>query len=397
MRILIAHVRYRQRGGEDAIVDTEAALLHEAGHDVALLDPSSSAFDALAFGTRLRIGLSAGDHPYGRALIREAVDVHRPDVVHFHNLYPLLGPGALDEATQRGCGTVQTMHNYRLTCVAGTHFRSGNTCEECSALRHGAGVRNACYRGSSIQSLVMARGLSRQWRLAAEGQAPDILICLTDFMRDRLTRAGIRADMLMLKPNSVAGPSVRKGYAERAGVVFVGRLSPEKGIRELVCRWPVNGPSLSVIGTGPLEAELRTIAGENVLIVGAAQPSDVREALSRARVGLISSTCAEGLPTVALECFAEGTPVVGFNHGGVGSLLAQQGPGMAVEFLDWVGLIGAALRWSSMSQTEWDRRSEAAAAAHKTRYTDSMNLSALGSIYAAALERRSERHARNVL
>jgi len=318
MRILIAHVRYRQRGGEDVVVDTEAALLRAAGHDVAVLDLRSEAFDVLPLLTKLQIGLGAGDHSYGRDLVRKAILAYRPDVVHFHNLYPLLGPGAIDEAVCLGCGTVQTLHNYRLSCIAGTHFRDGSVCEKCLPVHHGQGIRHACYRSSVLQSLALAGGVSRQWRLARSGRAPHVLLCLTEFMRGRLIDAGLPGQMLIVRPNGVPGSSSCTPYERRSGVIFVGRLSPEKGILQLVDGWDESLPALRVIGDGPLRDDIvvRCERKANVTYLGHLSPARVREELGAARVTALPSVSYEGgLPLVILESFAEGTPVVGFDHG----------------------------------------------------------------------------------
>ena len=94
MRILIAHVRYRQAGGEDAVFATETALLRKAGEEVAVLDFSGEHFDQLRATTKVAIAANYSDHAFGRRLMAEAVERFRPDVVHFHNVYPILGPGS---------------------------------------------------------------------------------------------------------------------------------------------------------------------------------------------------------------------------------------------------------------------------------------------------------------
>lgn len=390
MRILIAHVRYRQRGGEDVVVDTEAALLRAAGHDVAVLDPSSQSFDWLPLATKLQIGLSAGDHRYGRRLVREAILAHRPDVVHFHNLYPLLGPGAIAEAASLGCATVQTLHNYRLSCLAGTHFRNGVTCEQCAPGCRGCGVAHGCYRQSRVQSWSMAGALDVQWAYLATHGLPHVEVCLTEYMHGWLLGLGARAETLVIKPNSVRPTACRMPFADRSGAVFVGRLSVEKGIQRLVDAWPADAPILKVIGGGPLEAVLHKSRCNNVVMTGPLSADDVRRELASASVCVIPSMCAEGLPTVALESFAEGTPVVGFDFGAVGSVIREQGAGMSVPFLDWDALVDVARHWCNASAGAWNERSDAALEVYRARFSHEANVSALSALYHEALRRGSQ-------
>lgn len=387
MRILIAHVRYRQRGGEDVVVETEAALLRDAGHDVELLDPSSEEFDSLPFATKLQIGMSAGDHRYGHGLMRQAILAHRPDVVHFHNLYPLLGPGAIAEAARLGCATVQTLHNYRLSCVAGTHFRDGAVCEECSPGRHWHGIRHACYRSSVLQSAAMARSVSTQWQLAHGARAPHVLLCLTEFMRSRLIDAGVPGDALIVKPNGVPGSTRRVPYKDRSGVVFVGRLSAEKGILPLLEGWEEAYPHLTIAGTGPLEEQIRRIVAHrsNVSCVGALGHDEVRAEIASSRAMVLPSVCYEGgLPLVALEALAEGTPVVGFAYGASLSL-EDAGEGLLVELGGFDSLRQTASMVAHADEAAWGTLSRRCGEEHAERYELSRSLLGLESAYATAV------------
>lgn len=390
MRILIAHVHYRQRGGEDVVVDTEAALLRAAGHDVAVLDPSSETFDSLPLATKLQIGLSGGDHRYGRSLVRQAIEAHRPDIVHFHNLYPLLGPGAIEEASRLGCATVQTLHNYRLSCIAGTHFRDGAVCEECSHGRHAHGIHYGCYRSSVLQSAAMARSVSRQWQLASSGRVPHLLLCLTEFMRERHVDGGICGDALMVKPNGVQGSTRKVPFARRSGVVFVGRLSVEKGILQLLEGWGDSLPLLTIVGAGPLEDQVRRIAvaRSNIVCTGALGGFEVRARVASSLVVLLPSLCYEGLPLVALEALAEGTPIVGFAHGASMSFVDDRKESF-VDLGDFDSLQQVAAGLAGADQVTWTAESRACVEMHAQRYDTSRSLAGLERAYDVAIARAS--------
>lgn len=389
MRILIAHVRYRQRGGEDVVVDTEASLLRDAGHKVVVLDPSSKAFDSLSMVEKLQIGLSAGDHRYGRRLIREAIANHDPDVVHFHNLYPLLGPGAISEAARLGCATVQTLHNYRSSCIAGTHFRGGAVCEECSFGHHGHGIRHTCYRSSVLQSLAMARGVSRQWRFAQGGRAPHVLLCLTEFMRGRLVDGGLPEQMLIVKPNGVPGSSSCVPYERRSGVIFVGRLSPEKGVVQLVEGWEDGFPHLTVVGSGPLGDQVGRIAASrsNVSCVGTLGQGEVRARIASSCAMILPSRWYEGgLPLVALEALAEGTPVAAFALGA--SLgLSEVDDRLLVSAGRFDSLRSRVAGLSETDEATWNTLSGRCMQVHADRYSPTASLQGLERAYATAIRR----------
>jgi len=391
MKVLIAHIAYEQRGGEDVVVETEARLLREAGHDVSLLVVSSSRFRDLSRFEQTRIALRMDDHTYGRALIRAAIEEHRPEIVHFHNLYPLLGPGAIAEAASLGCATVQTFHNYRLSCIAGTHFRNGEVCERCRPGHHGAGVARGCYRGSRMQSLAMACGVTQQWRCLIKEGLPHVALCLTDFMRDRLIGLSAPGDALVVKPNSVEVGG-RAGWDNRAGVVFVGRLSEEKGIAELLDRWTRDMPELRVIGDGPLYHLVRQRCDErpNVRLVGRLDAEGVRKEIACARALVFPSRCWEGLPLVVLEALAEGTPVVAFALGAM-TLLEQVSPELLVSYeLGAAALGGAAARVCLLPGTRWAELSSRVVGLHEVAYSHEASIGALEAVYAGLVFRGAD-------
>jgi glycosyltransferase involved in cell wall biosynthesis len=385
MRVLVCHVRYRERGGEDAVFETEMGILRDAGVDVETLDLRSADLDGVPVTQRVRIALGYPDHHWGRALVAEAVERSRPDVVHFHNVYPLLGPGAIREAAHRGCATVQTLHNYRLSCLAGTHLRDGAICELCRPGHFAQGVRHACYRGSHWQSALVRRATTRQWANFIGGDTPLLWLALTQYMRTHYTNLGAPSDRVVVKPNSVAAgePQDRAG---RGGVFCGGRLSPEKGIVQLMDIWPANGPTLTVAGAGPLEAEVRAAARGNVRFVGRLEPQAMRAALRDALVVAMPSVWPEPLPLVALEAFAEGTPVVAFEGWSLGSVVKELSPTCVVHFHDFAGLAQRAIELTAAA--EWADLSERSLEMWNRTYSHPQNRKALLGAYEQAVALR---------
>ncbi len=235
MKVLIAHVGYRQYGGEDAAAESEVSLLQDRGHEVHLLNPMSSEFDSLPWPSKLGIAARPANHRHGSELAVDAIAAYAPDVVHVHNLFPLLGLGFMETFSRNGCGVLCTVHNYRMSCIAGTHVRAGKPCFRCVPGQHGPGVRLGCYRGSRLQSVVMARFATELWDCLSSGVVPQVTLP-SQFMVDWYVGRGLSRRSVSLVPNYAAGAAVSEHRADRAA--YVGRLSPEKGIVELIAAWP---------------------------------------------------------------------------------------------------------------------------------------------------------------
>lgn len=384
MRVLIGHVNYRVRGGEDAVVERETALLAAAGLDVRRLALNSSDLDELTLRDRAGVAAFQGGHRYGRRVMREALREHRPDVVHVHNLYPLLGPGALIEAARSGCATVHTWHNYRASCLAGTHLLGGEVCRRCDVTSRAWGVARGCYRGSRLQSLAFERGVRAQMRALAAG-IPDAVVCLTEFQRQMYVSQAIRPNRLLLKPNSVAIGSPR-AWSERSGAVFVGRLSAEKGILDLVRAWPSGAPRLTVAGEGPIADRVcaEAAGSENVVLSGVLQSGEVRDVIAGARVLVFPSIWFEGMPLTVLEALSEGTPIVTFAGGAVETIV----PGRAAALADFNALVEMAVMIAGLAEEEWGLLSAECLRVFREHYTDERNVASLIRIYESLLSRK---------
>lgn len=336
MRVLLCHVHYRQAGGEDAVFATEREVLLNAGVEVETLEFSSARLAEIPAADRVRIALQYADHDFGRRAVRDAAAAFEPDVVHFHNLYPHLGPGAIRQADTLGLPTVQTIHNYRLSCLAGTHLRDFAPCQSCRPGHYGWGVVHRCYRRSWTQSVLARQATGRQWAEFVRSEVPTLWLSLTDYMRDHWVRYGAPAERVVTKTNSVAAGS--PSSAARTGVFCGGRLSPEKGVLQLMERWPADAPRLTVAGAGPMEPQVRAVSRPNVSFVGRLERPAMREALRSARIVVMPSIWPEPLGLVAVEAYSEGTPVVAFKGTSLGSVVRRVSERCLVDYPDFDGL-----------------------------------------------------------
>ena len=128
LNIIVCHNFYQQPGGEDQVFAEEADLLGAHGHNVIRFTLHNDAIEAPSGSASLHMLGLIGDTVWNRRVyhdLRQLVRRHRADVVHFHNTFPLMSPAAYHAARAGGAAVVQTLHNYRLLCPAGTFFRDG--------------------------------------------------------------------------------------------------------------------------------------------------------------------------------------------------------------------------------------------------------------------------------
>ncbi|MBV8448200.1 MAG: glycosyltransferase, partial [Hyphomicrobiales bacterium] len=199
MDIVVAHNFYKQPGGEDQCMLAEVAMLRAHGHNVAQYCLRNEAIDRMS---KLRL---ASDTIWNRASFRELralFRTHRPQVVHFHNSFPLISPAAYYAARAENVPIVQTLHNFRLCCPNALLFRDGEICEDCLARPvPWPGIVHGCYRDNRAASLGVAAMLTVHRALGTWRDVVDVYVALTPFSRSKFVEGGLPAGKIVIKPN----------------------------------------------------------------------------------------------------------------------------------------------------------------------------------------------------
>jgi len=329
MRVLVTHNRYSSRvpSGENLAVDDEVRWLVEAGVDVHrhevtnddIVDPGPLA--------RARDGLDSVISWRARRQFVKALDTVQPDLVHVHNLFPLLTATVPAVARHRGLPVVWTVHNFRTRCVAGTHYRDGRACHACRPGWRVPGVVHRCYAGSAAASALVSTSTSifRSWA-RRDGVVP--VAISHEMARWVADAAGFPVDHVRVKYNGIAPPALRGddvAASERKAFVYAGRLSHEKGIGLLLDAWrrTTTDVELRVVGSGDLAGAVERAARDDPRIVPVGQvPSDrMPEHLRAARAAVIPSVWEEPFGRVAAEALASGRAVVTTGRGALGEIV----------------------------------------------------------------------------
>ncbi|MBV6701317.1 glycosyltransferase [Kitasatospora aureofaciens] len=322
MHILVVHNRYAstQPSGENKVVDQEVELLREAGHRVEVFERRSDDITARSLLGKAAVPLLVPWNPAVRAELAARLRTERPDVVHVHNVFPLLSPAVLSACADADVPAVATLHNYTQVCPPGTLQRDGRPCTECVGASPLPAVRHGCYRNSRLATVPLAVSLSinrRRWWSGVER-----FFCISAAQRDVLVRAGLPPERLAVKHNFVPDPGAcRTGAGEH--LLYLGRLAEAKGVRLLMAAWDELaadggvGVPLVVAGAGPLEREVTAWAAgrDDVRYVGLYDPAQCRQAVARSVAVVAPSTWLEAFGLVVVEAMAAGVPAVAAGHG----------------------------------------------------------------------------------
>lgn len=324
MRILLCHNHYQRPGGEDQVFHDERWLLESHGHQVFTYTRHNDDIKRLS-----RIKLACGTL-WNRAAyrdLRSLIRRHRPAVMHCTNIFPLISPAAYAAARAENVPVVQSLHNYRLDCANGYFLRDHAVCEDCLGRRLAwPALRHACYRGSrAATAVVVAMQALHRVRGTWQKQV-DCYIACSAFARDRYIAGGVPADRIVVKPNFVH-PDDGPGPGDGGYAVFVGRLSPEKGVDTLLRAWQRlrDHLPLKIIGDGPLaERVANAAAGDDRIEWLGWQPlPEVLRTVGQAAMLVMPSVWNETFGRTVIEAFAKGTPVVASRIGALTELVDE--------------------------------------------------------------------------
>ncbi|MFD3515681.1 glycosyltransferase [Streptomyces sp. NPDC058657] len=396
MRVLVVHNRYSsaQPSGENRVVDEEVALLRAAGHRVGLFERRSDDIAGLSLLGKVAVPLQVPWNRSVRAELAARLRTERPDVVHVHNVFPLLSPAVLAACADVGVPVVATLHNYSQICPPGTLRRDGRLCTDCvgSAVPLAA-VRHGCYRGSRLATVPLAVGLvvnRRRWWTGVER-----FFCISEAQRELLVRSGMPPGLLAVKHNFVPDPGARRTDGGEH-LLFLGRLAEAKGVRLLMAAWDELaagggvGVPLVIAGAGPLAGEVTAWAAgrDDVRYVGLYDPAQCREAVARALAVVAPSMALETFGLVVAEAMAAGVPAVAAGHGAFVELVEDGVSGLLHRPGDAASL-ASCIRTTAAGRERNREMGAAARRRYEQGFSPSVGLERLVEGYRSAIAERS--------
>ena len=337
MRVLVVHNQTTGLpSGEAGVVRDEVAGLRALGHEIQLYEEKGEHVDKMSLPQK---AWTAANLAWSFPSMRQmggVIDEFKPDVAHFHSVLPQLTPSVFSACHRRGVPVVQTLHNFRWLCVEGGLYRRDSFCDDCITGSSLSGAYHRCARGSAPLSTLLTAMNAMYLRTGLLFRLVDAFVSVSNFVRDTYVSGGFPADKIHVKYNGVSVVGETPAAGERAGIIYVGRLSGAKGTRHLkhVMKALPQVP-FKVVGEGPDVPGLRTFAQDNGLgeveFLGRVEPERVYGLLAAAECALVPSVCGETFGRVALEAMSVGTPVVGSRIGGLAELLGGNEGAIAVD------------------------------------------------------------------
>jgi glycosyltransferase involved in cell wall biosynthesis len=328
MKILLIHNFYQISGGEDSVFKNEKELLQANGVDVDTYTVHNDSINSslskilIIFSSVFNVAMFFRFYKY--------LSESKPDIVHVHNFFPIISPSIFWVCKMKNIPVVHTLHNFRIVCPTATLMFDGKVTERSITHNSWWAIKKAVYKNSAVGTASLAAMIEFNKRIGTWNRAVTKLIALTDFAKQKYIEAGIIEKNIIVKPNFV-NDSMQPNFYKEKYAIFVGRISEEKGIENLLKTWEEIDYPLIVIGDGPLREILLKNSNSDVIYKGKLNKKQVLKLVSNAKFLIMASTWYEGLPMVLVEALSVATPCIVPRLGGMASVVKDDICGLCYQ------------------------------------------------------------------
>lgn len=324
MKVLQIHNNYQIGGGEDVVVVSENRLLSQKNEVISYTVNNT---EIVTIYSKLDVALNTSYSLSQKKRLDKYLVEHKPDVVHVHNLFPLLTPSIYDSCIEFGVPVIQTLHNYRSLCANALLMRNHQICERCVTGSPYWATWYGCYRQSRFGSAVVAHSIDYHRRQQTWLRKVDAFIALTDFAKQKFIAGGFPAEKIYIKPNFCESPLITDNHLKERFALFVGRLSPEKGINTLLKAWSTIDYPLTIAGEG----DQPIVAADDIKYIGKQSTTEIQGLMQRAQFLVMPSIWFETFGMVIIEAFSNGLPVICSRLGGMAEIVEDGITGLHFE------------------------------------------------------------------
>ncbi|MEI6511104.1 MAG: glycosyltransferase family 4 protein [Candidatus Uhrbacteria bacterium] len=368
MRIIQANKFYFLKGGAERYMLDLSAWLESQGHEIlpfAMQHPqnlpatTSQFFPSFVATENVRLNL-AGAKTFlrmffsseARQKMSQLVDAKRPDIAHVHNIYTQLSPSILGALKSRRVPVVMTVHDHHLISPQYNVWAAG--CGPVASVPSVgmstgiiAGTLSRFHKNSYAASFAQVAAFKFHYNRGSYRNAVDIFLCPSDYIRRKMIAAGFPEAKLRTNHYGADPSSVAPSYGHKGYMLYVGRLSEEKGVETVIqiARQLPDVP-FKIVGTGPEEDRLHALAhgSPNIEFVGFRSGELLAELYAGAMAVLAPSRVHEIFPLITLEAMVHGKPVIGSSVGGMPEVVEDRVTGLLVAPNDLHGWVEAVMR-----------------------------------------------------
>lgn len=348
MKLVFANNYFYLRGGSERVFFSEMELLSSRGHEIVPFCRQSGAdglsggegyfyfpADLRYEGVPLKARLFAAPRLVysldAKKKFLELLRDKRPNLIHAHNIYGRLTTSILDAARKKNTPVVMTLHDSKLICPSYLMLSGGRVCEACEGRKFHNCLVKKCHAKGFLPSVLYTLESYFNYFLGKYDWVR-YFICPSRFIMAKHSEYGIPREKLVHIPNFIRISEYRPQFAPGNYILYMGRLSKEKGVMTLLKTARRMDVPFVIAGDGPSRAEYEDFIGKNnmkhVRLAGYKTGGQLKSLIRDAAFVVFPSECYENAPMAILETMACGKPVIGSDIGGVPEMVIENETGL---------------------------------------------------------------------
>lgn len=384
------HYQSSAPSGEDVVFKNEKELLKKNDIEVITYERSNDDIKGI---NKLKAPFELVWSRKSYNEIKDIIRKEKPDIAHFHNIFYLISPSAYYACRDSDVPVVQTLHNFRLFCVNGLLLRNGEVCKRCVGGSPWNGSWYGCFRDSRIFSVPLSTFVSIHNKLGTFKNYVESYISLSNFNKNVYIEGGLPKEKIFVKPNFLPDPPPEPIFSKSNYLVFIGRLSKEKGASILLDAFTIINKEypdihLKILGSGSeqdrLQEKIKKYHLKNIDFVGRKNFYEVLESLKNSMLMIMPSIWYECFPMTIREAYACGKPVIASNLGSLAEIVKDGKNGLLFEPGNAEDL-AEKIRWMVNNPDACIEMGKNARKEFEEKYTEERNFKMLMEIYGKVL------------
>ena len=402
MRILYCNKYNFRFSGTEAYLFETMELMRASGHHVALFSMADPRGPATAYdqhflplkdfkqnrglASRALLAMQAIYSTEARKKISKMIKDFRPEVAHVRNIYHHLSPSILWELKSQDVPVLYHVNDFKLICPSYNLVSRGNACERCKGGHFWNVIREGCYTGGAAAATVLAAEAYFHSWLGTYEKCVDMILAPSQFVKLKLVENGWPGENIQVLPHFQSLPLNERIYpGSSAPILYFGRLSPEKGVEDLlVAMLQLPKIRLVIAGDGPQRSELETLARnlglQNVGFAGHVSGLALERLIAESQFTIFPSRAYETLGKSILESYAQGRAVIASDLGSRREMVENGQTGLLYRVRDEDELV-AAIAFLYDKTKVAKQMGHAGRELVREKYSQQRHLFVLGNIY----------------
>lgn len=352
MKILLVNKFHYLKGGSEKYYFELANLLKEKGHEIAffsmLNDKNIKTGEKEYFVEEIDLNtgskLKALDVIYSKEnkkKMTQALEDFKPDIVHLNNFQRQLSESIVEAIKEKNIPIVFTAHDVQAVCPAILMLDNNKeVCELCKNGKYINCIKKGCVKNSKLKSILGAVE-ARYYRIKkVYNKKISYIITPSEFYKQKLVEDGIKENKIEAIHNFIDVSQYNLKTEDEGYALYVGRLSKEKGILNLIEAFSsLQNKKLYIAGDGPEKEKIERIIKDrhlenDIKLLGYLSQDQVKEYIRKSRFVVVPSIWYENCPYSVLETLAIGKSVIGADIAGIPELVQDKVNGLTYRYDD---------------------------------------------------------------